>query len=86
MNVKIVSKSVASIIGLLMLFCFISCDDKSGNIIISHMPVQVDEDGKWGLISRDGTVVLEDEFISEPSPVINNIFLRWIKMATQFIG
>lgn len=74
MNAKIVSKSVASIIGLLMLFCFSSCDDKSSNVIISHMPVQVDEDGKWGLISRDGTVVLEDEFISEPSPVINNIF------------
>lgn len=74
MNAKIVGKSIVSVVGLLMLFCLSSCDDKSGNIIISHMPVQVDEDGKYGLISRDGTIVLEDEFISEPSPVINNIF------------
>lgn len=74
MNTIISKKNIASIVGLLMLFCFSSCGKKSGNIIISHMPVQVDEDGKWGLISRDGTIVLEDEFISEPSPVINDVF------------
>ena len=74
MNKRIFNKSVYYVIGLLMLICLSSCDNKSGNIIISHLPVQVDEDGKWGFISRDGTVILEDEFIEEPSPVINNIF------------
>lgn len=67
-------KSLIPIVTLLWQLCICSCGNESGNILISHMPAQVDEDGKWGFISRDGTIILEDEFSEEPSPVINNIF------------
>lgn len=41
---------------------------------ITHFPFKSTEDERWGLIGLDGTVLIENEFQEEPSPVINGMF------------
>lgn len=39
-----------------------------------YIPVQIDEDGKWGMIDKDGKALFSDEFKSEPTVAINGLF------------
>lgn len=60
------------------LFChliFVSCNDKEG-VLISYMPVQIEEDGPWSFIGRDGEIFLKDVFDEndEPSPIVDDVF------------
>lgn len=50
-----------------------SCSSNSENQI-THLPFQTEEDGRWGLIDMEGNVLIEDEFKSTPSVVIDGCF------------
>lgn len=41
---------------------------------IDCLPCRVNDNDNWGFMTRDGHVILEDEFENEPSPVISGIF------------
>lgn len=41
---------------------------------VEYIPVQLDNDGKWGIIGADGKMLFSDEFTNEPSLVINGVF------------
>lgn len=49
---------------------------ESGSVTdnIEYYPVQLEEDGDWGFIDKDGNLVVEDEFKESPSVVIDGIF------------
>lgn len=49
------------------------CSNNSENQI-THLPFQTEEDGRWGLIDMEGNVLIEDEFKSTPSVVIDGRF------------
>ena len=48
-----------------------SSDDESE---IDYIPVQVENDGKWGMLAPDGKMLFNDEFKNEPSVVVNGFF------------
>lgn len=41
---------------------------------VTHLPVQIEENGDWGFIDREGNVILEEEFEEMPSPVLEGCF------------
>lgn len=58
-----------------MVAMFTSCDSTDeyrGEI--DYVPVQVEEDGKWGMMGPDGKMLYTDEFTNEPTLVINGLF------------
>lgn len=61
----------------LLLFAVIlvlaGCGNKSENKI-THLPYQVEKDGRWGLIDWEGNPLIEDEFKHRPSAVIDGMF------------
>ena len=61
----------------LMLFTVIlvlaSCSSNSENKI-THLPYQVEKDGRWGLIDWEGNPLIEEEFKHQPSVVIDGMF------------
>lgn len=61
-------------------FMFIACDsvEKAGSKV-EYLPFLSGEDRKWGLISPDGKVLVDDEFEECPSPVVNGRFLVAVK-------
>lgn len=41
---------------------------------LQYIPVQIDEDGDWSFVNKDGEIVLLDEFKNATSAVINGFF------------
>lgn len=41
---------------------------------LQYIPVQIDEDGDWSFVNKDGEIVLRDEFNKAPSAVVNGFF------------
>lgn len=41
---------------------------------VTHLPVQLEEDGDWGFIDREGNIILEEEFEEMPSPILEGCF------------
>lgn len=57
----------------LLLFC--GCDKKqSKGVYVTHLPVQVDNSDEWSFVDRDGNIILQDNFESTPSPVVDGFF------------
>ena len=52
---------------------FASCGNESENKV-THLPYQLEEDGRWGLIDWEGNPLIEEEFENRPSVVINGHF------------
>ena len=54
---------------------FTGCD-KGGDITseIDYIPVQVEEDGEWQFINKDGVIAITDGFKEKPSLVVNGVF------------
>ena len=50
-----------------------SCSNNSENKI-THLPYQLEEDGRWGLIDWEGNPLIEEEFKHRPSAVIDGMF------------
>lgn len=61
----------------LLLFAVIlvltGCSSNSENMI-THLPFKTEKDGRWGLIDMEGNILIEDEFKSTPSVVIDGRF------------
>ena len=61
----------------LLLFAVIlvlaGCSSNSENTI-THLPYQVEKDGRWGLIDWEGNPLIEEEFKHRPSFVIDGMF------------
>lgn len=61
----------------LLLFALIlvlaGCSSNSENMI-THIPYQVEKDGRWGLIDWEGNPLVEEEFKHRPSVVIDGMF------------
>jgi len=49
------------------------CSSNSENRI-THLPYQVEKDGRWGLIDWEGNPLVEEEFKHRPSVVIDGMF------------
>lgn len=41
---------------------------------VEYLPVQLENNGRWGMISPDGKMLFEDEFQEEPTVVIEGVF------------
>lgn len=69
-------KTSIGLIALAMSAGLASCGGSSGPIenAIEYFPFQLESDGKWGMIDKDGEVLFSEEFKSEPSPVIDGVF------------
>lgn len=52
---------------------FASCGNESENKV-THLPYQVEKDGRWGLIDWEGNPLIEEEFKHQPSVVIDGMF------------
>ena len=52
---------------------FASCGNESENKV-THLPYQLEEDGRWGLIDWEGNPLIEEEFKHQPSVVIDGMF------------
>lgn len=61
------------LLALVASFFFLSCGDSQTNQI-THIPFQMEKEGRWGLIDMEGNSLIEDEFKNEPSTVINGMF------------
>lgn len=57
---------------LFNLFSLVSCSTNSDEI--EYFPFRTTSEGKWGMISTDGTVLFESEFKNEPTVAINGCF------------
>jgi len=61
----------------LLLFALIlvlaGCSSNSENMI-THLPFKTEKDGRWGLIDMEGNILIEDEFKTAPSVVIDGRF------------
>ncbi len=68
-----------SIIGMGLLTAFSailsSCESDEAVSKTSYLPFLTSQNGKWGMISTDGTVLFEDEFKDMPTSVKNDRFL-----------
>lgn len=64
-------------LGLLVVFSAIifSCASDEVESETSYLPFKSSQNGKWGLIGTDGTVLFEDEFKDQPTSVKNGRFL-----------
>ena len=56
-----------------VILVFASCSSNSENMI-THLPYQVEKDGRWGLIDWGGNPLVEEEFKHRPSVVIDGMF------------
>lgn len=55
--------NMKKIFPLFALTLFISCGEKKE---ITHLPVQAEQEGRWGMVTTDGDVVFEGVFENEP--------------------
>lgn len=62
------------ILTALIFTCACSKSNDNHEFDIQYIPVKIDPDSDWSLISKDGKVIFEDEFKQEPSLVINGLF------------
>lgn len=62
---------MTSLMAIAMLY---SCNEQESNEL-GYMPFRSSSEGKWGLISTDGTVLFEEEFKDEPTVVMNDRFM-----------
>ncbi|MDE6297293.1 MAG: WG repeat-containing protein, partial [Muribaculaceae bacterium] len=68
-------KKFAYIAIIIFMTIFASCSEnveKSDSI--EYIPVQLEKNGYWSLMSRDGKIKFENEFKEAPSVVINGLF------------
>lgn len=63
---------VKNILPLFALMLLASCGEKKE---ITHLPVQSEQEGRWGMVTTDGEVVFEDKFENAPSVPRNERFL-----------
>ena len=54
---------------------FVSCSEVLEQSETGYLPFKSSQNGKWGMIGTDGTVLFEDEFKDEPTSVMNGRFL-----------
>lgn len=61
---------------LLIASIFHSCgvDDKVSEIPIGYIPVQLEKDGAWSFMARDGKIMFENVFKHEPTKVVSGLF------------
>lgn len=71
MNSVLKSLLIATM-GVLCSSCFLFHSDETGDV--DYYPVQIEEDGKWGMIGPDGKMLFSDEFKNAPSCVIEGMF------------
>jgi hypothetical protein len=57
------------------LLAFVSCSENTAQSEIGYLPFKSSENGKWGMIGTDGTVLFEEEFKDEPTVAMNDRFL-----------
>lgn len=48
--------------------------DASPDTNIDYYPVQEENDGKWGLVGKNGEILFSEEFKNQPSPAVNGVF------------
>lgn len=60
---------------LAVLLVFISCAEDVEQTETGYLPFKSSQDGKWGMIGTDGTVLFEEEFKDEPTSAKNGRFM-----------
>lgn len=71
MKTKLFLKIVAMLVVCTIVF---SCTSDETTSEVTHVPFKSSENGKWGMIGIDGTVLFEEEFSDEPTVVKNGRF------------
>lgn len=66
---------INGIIFIAALLAFVSCSENTAQSEIGFLPFKSSENGKWGMIGTDGTVLFEEEFKDEPTVAMNDRFL-----------
>lgn len=64
----------AFFIGMFISFLLSACSNENGNTGITHFAYQEIENGKWGIISIEGEVVVPPMFHDMPTPVTDGMF------------
>lgn len=63
-------------IGMFISFLLSACSNEKGDIEITHFAYQETENGKWGIMSIEGKIVVAPTFQSMPTPVTEGCF--WV--------
>ena len=74
---KTITQTISVILSLGIAFAaLLGCSNDSDSTLtrIDCLPCKVSDESDWGFITREGKVILEDEFKNEPSPVIGGLF------------
>ena len=50
-----------NLLALVATLFLLSCSDSQTNVI-THLPYQMEEKGRWGLIDMEGNPLIEDEY------------------------
>lgn len=66
---------VRGMILIAALLAFVSCSENTAQSEIGFLPFKSSENGKWGMIGTDGTILFEEEFKDEPTVSMNDRFL-----------
>lgn len=61
-----------NILSLFVIALLVSCGKEEGP---THLPVQNQKDGQWGMVTTDGEVLFEDKFEKEPSLAFRDRFM-----------
>lgn len=62
-------------VGVLVLLLLSSCFPEQKQDLLTHLPFLNRAEGKWGLVTTGGMVVLDEQFSGEPTPAYRNIFI-----------
>lgn len=52
--------------------CSGSADESKLNV--DFLPIQLEKDGYWSFVSKDGKIIFENEFKNQPTQIINGVF------------
>jgi len=69
----IIKATITCIIAMLIVGCNGDKTDESFPKV-THLALQTEKDGKWGLIGVDGKILFENELIRRPSYAVNGVF------------
>ena len=69
-------KQISSLLTLGLLAVLSSCTDSSSSYqhSLDGIPFNSSENGRWGMVTPDGTLLFDDEFRNAPSPSFNGRF------------
>lgn len=83
--VKKFFKSIFSIITTLTIaVSCVSCSNKS-NASIEGIPVQLEDEKAWSIVSPDGEILVKNAFEASPSFVYNGRFVVYEKMVSMYM-